>query len=363
MTKNFDLNEYLNNGIENIVGQCLKISEGAVKQKIFLLSFAKTVLASKRTRSNYEEMNVHIPAFLIASIANECNLYCKGCYARENKIVEDKKEMLDKDEWGRLFREAASLGINFILLSGGEPMLRQDVLLAAGKCHDILFPVFTNGTLFDESTLDLFINRPNLIPIISIEGNEMMTDDRRGKSVYRKIQETFKLLKKAKLIFGVSITVTSINQNEVISTGFLNMLADHNCKIVIFVEYVDFDSKDDKNLSERERENFMAKLNEVRERNKKMMFVAFPGDELRSGGCLAAGRGFFHIDPNGDAEPCPFSPYSNYNLKNGTLLEAIQNDFFIKIQENGLLEGEHDGGCVLFKKHNEVEKLLDIDRR
>ena len=76
------------------------------------------------------------------------------------------------------------------------------------------------------------------------------------------------------------------------------------------------------------------------------------------GGCLAAGRGFFHINPYGAAEACPFSPYSDRSLKNYSLLEALQSPLFNKIQTENLTWGEHDGGCTLFNHVNDIESLL-----
>ena len=89
-----------------------------------------------------------------------------------------------------------------------------------------------------------------------------------------------------------------------------------------------------------------------------MVFISFPGDEKSSGGCLAAGRGFFHINAFGGAEPCPFSPYSDTSLKNISLKDALNSPLFLKLRENGNLEKEHIGGCVLFEQEQEVKKLL-----
>ncbi len=56
---------------------------------------------------------------------------------------------------------------------------------------------------------------------------------------------------------------------------------------------------------------------------KSGVFVVFPGDEEQFGGCLAAGRGFVHVGPDGSLEPCPFAPYSDVSLKTTPLREAL----------------------------------------
>lgn len=107
-----------------------------------------------------------------------------------------------------------------------------------------------------------------------------------------------------------------------------------------------------------EREWLKVRLQEIREEYRDMIFISFPGDEKTSGGCLAAGRGFFHINSHGGAEPCPFSPYSDINVKDTSLKEAIYSKLFQKLQNQDVLMEEHAGGCVLFEKKEQVEALL-----
>lgn len=89
-----------------------------------------------------------------------------------------------------------------------------------------------------------------------------------------------------------------------------------------------------------------------------MVFVSFPGDEKSSGGCIAAGRGFFHINSNGGAEPCPFSPYSDINVRDTSLREALKSPLFLALREQNVLMEEHSGGCVLFERRESVEAIL-----
>ena len=96
----------------------------------------------------------------------------------------------------------------------------------------------------------------------------------------------------------------------------------------------------------------------LRREHEEMVFVSFPGDEKSSGGCIAAGRGFFHINSHGGAEPCPFSPYSDINVKDTSLKEAIKSRLFKELQNGGVLNDDHKGGCVLYEKRSQVEALL-----
>ena len=92
-----------------------------------------------------------------------------------------------------------------------------------------------------------------------------------------------------------------------------------------------------------------------------MIFSSFPGDEAETGGCLAAGRGFFHISPSGDAEPCPVSPYSDINVRERPLRDALDSAFFKSLRDGGFLAADHDGACLLLDREKEVlEKLKSV---
>jgi len=134
-------------------------------------------------RSMDQNFDLQVYLTLIASITSKCNLHCAGCYSRCNHATLDSEPVsqLTSEEWLRIFSEADDLGISFILFAGGEPMLRRDIIEAAGERQNILFPIFTNGTFIDDRYLTLFDHCRNLIPIMSIEGNREVTDARRGE--------------------------------------------------------------------------------------------------------------------------------------------------------------------------------------
>ncbi|MBQ8537860.1 MAG: radical SAM protein, partial [Clostridia bacterium] len=108
-----------------------------------------------------------------------------------------------------------------------------------------------------------------------------------------------------------------------------------------------------------ERACLKARLSALRAAYEDMLFVSFPGDEKSSGGCLAAGRGFFHINSHGGAEPCPFSPYSDVSVKDTSLREALHSPLFTALRQGNLLTEDHSGGCVLFEKEEQVKTLLN----
>lgn len=161
------------------------------------------------------------------------------------------------------------------------------------------------------------------------------------------------------IFYGASVTVTTLNLESVTSREFIEALRQKGCKLIFYVEYVPVEtSTQNLALTDKERIILSQRQKDIREQYENMIFLSFPGDEKEMGGCLAAGRGFFHINATGGAEPCPFSPFSDVNLKNCTLLEALQSPLFQKLNTGGFLSGDHEGGCVLFSKENEIKKLL-----
>jgi len=361
MSETFLLAEYLNKAMKNIVSGALKASLKNPKESAFILKYIQKSKRAEKVRMKYEESGSHIPPFLIASITTSCNLFCKGCYARANHACHENgtQNQLSCNKWHDIFTEATNLGISFILLAGGEPLMRKDVIECASLFESIVFPVFTNGTMVNEDYINLFDKKRNLVPILSIEGNKLETDLRRGDGIYDRVTNVMENFHRKGIFYGASITVTTENINTVTSDAFIDKLAMYGCMVAFFVEYVPVAAHSE-HLAPTEKERAILEKRQIhlRSRYPDRIFLSFPGDEKHTGGCLAAGRGFFHISADGNAEPCPFSPYSDCNVKENTLLDALTSPLFERLNKDGMLLGEHDGGCLLFKKEEEIKKIL-----
>ena len=326
-----------------------------------MMKFAAASRRASKRRLDLEAEGEHIPSFLIASITSSCNLHCAGCYSRCNEATVDAEpvQQLTGSEWLDIFKQAEGLGVSFIMLAGGEPLLRTDVVNAASQMESILFPIFTNGTYIGEKYLKLFDDHRNLIPVISIEGGQEATDSRRGDGIYDKLRENLDEFKKRHLLFGASVTVTTENIKEVTSPEFVDVLASRGCKLIIYVEFVPVtDEATHLAPTDTERAYLTEAMDRLRGQFDDMVLLAFPGDEKADGGCMAAGRGFFHINSHGGAEPCPFSPYSDINVKTSGLREAMHSRLFVALREGDFLDDDHVGGCVLYEKRAEVEAML-----
>ncbi len=365
MSRTFNLQEHIARGVERILADTLKATLRDPRESAFMARFAVAAGKATRRRLELEREGLHVPSFLIASITSACNLHCAGCYSRCNAATVEGApvKQLSTAEWTAVFREAESLGVSFIMLAGGEPLLRRDVIEAAGGMKDLLFPIFTNGTFLDEAAFALLDRCRNLIPVLSIEGDREITDSRRGAGVYDKLMAAVDGLHARNLLYGASITVTTGNLRQVTSPDFIGMLVEKGCKLVIFVEFVPV-TEETGYLApgNDEREALLASTRKLRQDFPELIALAFPGDERADEGCMAAGRGFFHINSHGDAEPCPFSPYSDVNVREAGVRGALRSPLFMALRDGGVLDDDHIGGCVLYEKREAVEQILSGEK-
>lgn len=362
MNEPFDIQSYMTKGVERVISDSLKATAKNPRETAYLLKFAAASRKASQARKEAGKTGEHIPPLLIASITSNCNLHCAGCYARGIHSTNDETPVaqLTAGEWDSIFDEAEELGISFIMLVGGEPLLRRDIITRAAEHPDILFPLFTNGTYIDEEYFALFDRCRNLVPVISMEGGREQTDARRGEGIYDLLLDNMRTFREKNMIFGASITVTTENVREVSSDAFLRELAGLGCKLVVYIEYVPT-AEEDAHLAptDRERAYLDSEIIRLRRELQDMVYVSFPGDEKASGGCIAAGRGLFHINSHGGAEPCPFSPYSDINVRDTSLKEALQSKLFYELREGELLKDDHTGGCVLYEKRSQVEEIMN----
>lgn len=356
-----NLNAFMNQGIIAILKTMGRYYTKSQKGRAFLADILPTIQKGVGIRKEYEKSGTHIPPFLIASIASQCNLHCTGCYARANGICNSGlgESDLGAIQWRSIFEEAMQLGIPFILLAGGEPLIRRDVIEVAARIKEIIFPVFTNGTMIDEDYLSLLDLNRNIIPVLSIEGEAHETDRRRGDGTYAKVCDVMNRLQGKGIMFGTSITVTKENIHTVIGSSFISSLQERGCGLIIFVEYVPVsEGTDSLVLNQDDLSLLEDAVSALKKNTNRMVVLSFPGDEAAMGGCLASGRGFFHINSSGGAEPCPFSPYAKNNLKTHSILEVLKSDYFAELRKIAQTEDEHRGGCTLFMKSSQVQTLL-----
>jgi MoaA/NifB/PqqE/SkfB family radical SAM enzyme len=254
--------------------------------------------------------------------------------------------------------EADHLGVGFFVIAGGEPLMRPEILDIAERFPRILFLLLTNGTLLDACTVSRLACLRNVIPLLSLEGRHTETDERRGSGTHERLMQAMQRLEAARMFFGCSITLTSRNFSVVLDEDYVRGLTKTGCRCFLLLDYTPTDeTTQDWALTQEQRAQVDSRLRALKKRSRAL-FIAVPWDELAVGGCLAAGKGFVHINASGDLEPCPFAPYSDLNLKVCSLADALCSPFLARLRAVPELSRYSGDGCALWKNRERVEMML-----
>ena len=269
----------------------------------------------------------NIPWAILLDPTSACNLHCTGCWAAEygNKLN------LSYEEIDSIIRQGKELGIYLYIYTGGEPLVRKTDLISLCEAHsDCVFLAFTNGTLIDEAFADEMLRVKNLVPAISLEGFEEATDGRRGKGVYGKATHAMDLLHKRKLLYGISSCYTRDNFESITSERYYDSLIRMGAYFIWYFHYmpVGNDASPELLPTSAQRTEMYHRLRTYRS-TKPMFAIDFQNDAEYVGGCIAGGRRYLHINANGDVDPCVFIHYSDSNIREKTLLEALQSPLFM----------------------------------
>jgi MoaA/NifB/PqqE/SkfB family radical SAM enzyme len=307
-------------------------------------------------RKEFEGEGLLVPPVMITSITSRCNLACAGCYMHgrgEKPSAEMSPEVL-----AGVVQQATELGVSIVVIAGGEPLVRQEEIFTLAKTHlRILFPVFTNGLLIDESMASAIGACRNIVPVISFEGFREETDTRRGSGVYDRLLKTCARLRNRNIFFGCSVTITRKNFEQVTGEAFIRQMIETGARVFTFVEFVPMAPGTENLVLTHEQKKILQAVLSVFNQKFPALFIGFPGDEETYGGCLAAGRGFVHVSPSGDLEPCPAAPFSDANLATVPLREALRSRLLRQIREDHGLLTESSGGCALRANRAWVQAL------
>jgi MoaA/NifB/PqqE/SkfB family radical SAM enzyme len=321
----------------------------------------KKLETGENIRKSNEKRGLVVPPLAIISITRQCNLRCAGCYS--HALHQDNAASMTPAALRRLIGEAEALGISALFLAGGEPLMRRDLLDVAADFPNMLFIVFSNGILLDNRTAAFFHANAHMIPVISLEGDADTTDTRRGPGTYAAIESAMTTLKESQALFGVSITVTAKNIGMAASDAFVASLVKKGVDIIFHVEYVPQSPEDESLSLDPEQKAFLSARSEELQKRYRALVVAFPGDEAEYGGCLAGGRGFLHVGPDGSLTPCPFSSASDANVLADGLETALRSPLLRMVREHHHELLETKGGCALARNRKLVDSWLQDDLR
>jgi MoaA/NifB/PqqE/SkfB family radical SAM enzyme len=282
------------------------------------------------------------PGLMVISPTRTCNLRCTGCYASAGP----SGERLDWDVFDRIITEAKKLwGMRFFVISGGEPFTYRShgrsLLDMVKRHHDCLFMSYTNGTLIDERMAGRIADVGNLTPAISVEGFEKLTDQRRGKGIFKTVLAAMAHLRRAGVPFGVSLTATRENAEELLSDAFVDFFFEEQQAMYGWLfQYMPIGKAYTLDLLVTPQQRlWMWRRTWQLIRERQILLADFWNCGTTSEGCIAACApvGYFYIDWNGKIMPCVFVPYAAANIhdiyrQGGTLDDVYELPYFQAIR-------------------------------
>lgn len=294
-----------------------------------------------------EKYDCNIPWTILMDPTTACNLRCTGCWAEEY----GQHCHLSFDTMDDIINQGKDLGIYFYIFTGGEPMMRRDDLIALCRKHyDAIFLMFTNGTMIDDAFAEKMLEVKNLVPAISIEGSREATDRRRGHGTYDQVVEAMDVLRRHRLPFGVSCCYTRDNAESISSEAFIDQLIEWGAAFAWYFHYmpVGKDAVTALLPTPDQRQAIYHRLREVR-RTKPLFVMDFQNDGEYVDGCIAGGNRYFHINANGDCEPCVFIHYANTNIHESSLIEALRSPLFKAYHDRQPFHSNHLQPCPMLE--------------
>jgi len=285
---------------------------------------------NKRKEFSESPGGFYPPGLFVLSPTMRCNLNCYGCYSGEYSREQDLPFSL----MDRVVREGKEMGIYFVVISGGEPFLHPHLFDLMAAHPDVAFMIYTHGGLLDERRIQRMVELGNMLPCISVEGFEEETDARRGRGHYGKITKAMDLLKEAGILFAFSATLTRQNAEVILSDRFIDHYIEKGASLGWYFIYMPIGREPKMELMPApEQRNRLRERVKYFRQTKPILLGDFMGDGAVVGGCIAGGRKYFHINSQGDIEPCVFCHYAVDNIREKSLKEALNSPFFRYIRE------------------------------
>ncbi len=339
-----------------LILKIFKLDPGVRKLIFQSYIFNASLIGGATQEEMREKEQCNVPWAILLDPTSACNLKCKGCWASEygNKLN------LSLETIDSIIKQGKKLGVYFYIYTGGEPLVRKKDLIKICEMHsDCAFLSFTNGTLIDEEFCKEMLRVKNFVPAISLDGFEEANDARRGEGVYQKIKNAMALLKENKLPFGVSTCYTSQNVDDVSSEEYFDYIIDNGALFAWFFHYMPVGNDADVELLPRpeQREKMYHAIREFR--NSKPLFTMdFQNDAEYVDGCIAGGRRYLHINAKGDVEPCVFIHYSNANIHEVSLLEALKSPLFMAYHEEQPFNDNMLRPCPMLENPEALRKMV-----
>jgi MoaA/NifB/PqqE/SkfB family radical SAM enzyme len=296
----------------------------------------------------------YFPPFLYLSILNSCNLRCQGCW-----VDVEEKDAIDLEALNRTITDAKRHGNAFFGILGGEPFMHPQLLDLLAAHPDCYFQVFTNGQLISEKTAKRLREIGNVTPLISIEGREITSDERRGKKeVFTRTLRGLDNCLHEGLLTGVATSVCQSNIDELLTESWLQELINRGVHYVWYHTYRPVGPKPNFQLALRPDQLVSVRrfIVEMRAKMPIAMIDAYYDDRGQALCPMSTGVSH-HIGPKGDIEPCPIIQFAKETIRDERGIYATMRDssFLKDFRE---LSAHHTRGCVVLERPDLVKQLV-----
>ncbi|ACA60223.1 radical SAM protein [Candidatus Desulforudis audaxviator] len=345
-----------NQAMRRLAEGLLKDTHPNVRHRLLYNWFINsTLLGIPLQRRLSEKKGFNVPYLILVDPTSACNLRCEGCWAGAYAMHDE----LEYERLDSLCSEAKELGIYWIVMSGGEPFLYPRLFDLAAKHSDMAFMLYTNGTRIDDRVADRIVEVGNLSPAFSLEGWEERTDRRRGPGVFKKVVAAMDRLRERGAVFGVSLTATRENVEEITSDGFVDFLVEKGARYGWIFHYIPIgrNPNPDLMLTPEQRAYMATRVPAVR-RNKPIMLADFWNDGELTQGCIAGGRRYFHVTASGAVQPCAFVHFSTHDIYHHSLEEVLRSPLFTAFQKRQPFCGDHLRPCPIIDVPSALREIM-----
>lgn len=320
------------------------------KTMLLNLGYEAFFRGTKMIRTNREKYNCNIPWLILFDPTMACNLHCVGCWSG----TYGHKSSMSFEDMDKIVTEGKELGAYLYMMTGGEPTVKmKEIFKLAEKHNDCFFALYSNSTLINDEMAEKVRQLGNITFMLSIEGTEETNDARRGEGHYAAAMRAMDILRNHGIVFGTSICYTRANVEAVTSDAFFHLLEEKGARFGFYFHLMPVGNNAAPELmpTVEQRKYMIRRIREVRgpESNIEFFPMDFQNDGEYVGGCIAGGRNYFHINSNGDAEPCVFIHFSNANIHDSTILEMLQSPLFMAYHEGQPFNRNHLRPCPMLE--------------
>ena len=300
------------------------------------------------------------PPFLYVSIINSCNLRCQGCWVD----VAHKQKTIDPPAFRKLIREAKQMGNSFFGIVGGEPFMHPQLLDMLAEFPECYFQIFTNGHFITDERAKRIRELGNVTPLISVEGTEIISDERRGRTgVLSKTMEGLQNCLNNGVFTGVCTSLCRTNIDDLLREVWIDRLIEMGVLYTWFHVYRPMGPNPNADLCLSPEQAMKARKFVVDMRAKKPIVIidAYYDGEGQAL-CPAATGISHHINPWGDIEPCPIVQFSKESIHTTAEDGRTLKEKFLKsdyLREFRAVAAEATRGCIVLERPDLLKALVE----